>query len=149
MYALKGQPARSPGQSEAAPWVREYRIALSPCKGKSIYNRMDALPVFLRFCPFRAETGNERQHPGRRFALPWARRRLPFQGAPPTPCTTCACYFHFNWGSSQLVLTPNYNVPHVACNVWLRGNGFKFIRTNSNNSQCHTLQATCGTLHFL
>ncbi len=38
VYALKGQPAPSPGQSEAAPWVREYRIALSPCKGKSIYN---------------------------------------------------------------------------------------------------------------
>ena len=36
----------------------------------------------LRFCPFKAEKDNEQQHPGRRYALPRARRRLPLQGVP-------------------------------------------------------------------
>ena len=37
VHALKGQPAPSPGQSEAAPWVMEIHRRLSPSKGKSIY----------------------------------------------------------------------------------------------------------------
>ena len=41
---------------------------------------MDALPGSLRFCPFRAETRVRTIYPGRRFALPWATCRLPFQG---------------------------------------------------------------------
>ena len=44
------------------------------------------------------------------------------------------------------------NVPHVACNVWLRENGIQIyvvlLSTNLWNSRSHTLQATCGTLPF-
>lgn len=36
----------------------------------------------LRFCPFKAETDNEQQHSGRRYALLRARCRLPLQGVP-------------------------------------------------------------------
>ena len=39
------------------------------------------------------------------------------------------------------------NVPHVARNVWLRGNAR--YKSNSHRAMSHTLQATCGTLHFI
>ena len=39
------------------------------------------------------------------------------------------------------------NVPHVACNVWLRGNDtYHYGIYNENKHPTHTLQATCGTL---
>ena len=60
---------------------------------------MDTLPGFLRFCPFRAETGDGRQYPGRRFALPWAKCRLPFQGVLQPPRTMRALLFRFLLGA--------------------------------------------------
>ena len=38
------------------------------------------------------------------------------------------------------------NVPHVARNVWLRGNAR--YKSNSHRAMSHPLQATCGTLHL-
>ena len=34
-YALKGQPARSPGQSEAAPWVMITQQRFRPARAKA------------------------------------------------------------------------------------------------------------------
>ena len=64
-------------------------------------------------------------------------------------------YERLRWAVSR---TGNYsgrfslkgNVPHVACNVWLRENWIQIyvvlLSTNLWNSRSHTLQATCGTL---
>ena len=75
----QGRAKRRPG------WWIQWAV-LSPCKGKSIYNRCNVWTNskrwFLRFCPCRAKGGDGRQYPGRRFALPWAMRRLPLWGAP-------------------------------------------------------------------
>ena len=63
--------------------------------------------------------------------------------------TTCVLPRNGNYsGQSSL----KGNVPHVACNVWPRGNGNQkyvvLMSTNLWNSRSHTLQATCGTLPF-
>ena len=63
--------------------------------------------------------------------------------------TTCVLPRNGNYsGQSSL---KGY-VPHVACNVWPRGNGNQkyvvLMSTNLWNSRSHTLQATCGTLPF-
>ena len=83
-HALKGQPALSPGQSEVAPWVKSFvsGCALQGQKRNLLCKIIHPVitPYSICFCPCRALAFYGFQYPGRRFALPWARRGLPFQG---------------------------------------------------------------------
>ena len=49
---------------------------------KSWQKKRRFLMPILNTLPFRAKAGDGRQYPGRRFALPWAMRRLPLRGVP-------------------------------------------------------------------
>ena len=46
---------------------------------------------YICFCPCRAKALLRNHHPGRRFALPWARRSLPLQGAQTAYSTSNDC----------------------------------------------------------
>ena len=88
LNALNGQPAHSPGQSEAAPWVScAPWFTCSPCKGKSVtYNDVTWGKQYDKsrgntLLPLQGvESPVIPSYPGCRFALPWAMRRLPLQG---------------------------------------------------------------------
>lgn len=60
----------------------------------------------LTLLPFKAETDNEQQHPGRRYALLGDQAQVALARRTVTPRTMRACYSHFKSSAPQSVLIP-------------------------------------------
>ena len=99
---------------------------------KSWQKKRRFLMPILNTLPFRAETGDGRQYPGRRFALPWARCRLPFQGVLQPPRFMRALLFRFPLGLPQPILTPN----SLLTRCKQRAVHYLTMRTNSLLTPC-------------
>ena len=105
----KGQPAHSPGQSEAAPWVFCHPgFSCSPCKGKSVIyndvtwgNQYDNRSGLYAFALTGRGFPRCTRLPRVSLRLPWAKRSLGFQpvalDGPIVPD-----FFTSNWTPYQL-----------------------------------------------